>query len=51
MTARDEKLKDSINKDVSRTLQEYDLFRNREVRQHMQQMLFIWAKENPEFSY
>jgi hypothetical protein len=40
-----------IRKDILRTMQEFDLFKDEQVQHHLQQMLYMWAKENPEWSY
>lgn len=40
-----------IKKDVERTQQEYDLFKNKTVQQQMEEMLYIWAKEHPQYKY
>lgn len=40
-----------MKKDVERTLQEFKLFKDILVQQKMEELLFIWAKEHPEFKY
>ena len=32
-------------------MQEYTLFKNQEILGHMEEILYIWAKENPDFKY
>lgn len=32
-------------------MQEYSLFKNQEILGHMEEILYIWAKENPDFKY
>ena len=32
-------------------MQEFSFFKEAEVKQKLQEILFIWAKENPEFKY
>ena len=40
-----------IKKDIQRTLPEVPAFQNIGVSQSLQQILYIWAKENPEYKY
>lgn len=40
-----------IKKDITRTLPELPVFHDIAVSQSMQQILYIWAKENPEYKY
>ena len=40
-----------IKKDIQRTLPELPAFQNVGVSQALQQILYIWAKENPEYKY
>ena len=47
----DTKIKELINKDLDRTYQEIDLFLQNKVRNILANILYIWAKENPEISY
>jgi hypothetical protein len=45
-------LKHLIRKDVDRTMQEYDFFTHEDlVRTQMCDLLYIWARENPEYLY
>ena len=44
-------LKDLINKDLDRTYRDIDLFLQNKVRNILANVLYIWAKENPEVSY
>jgi hypothetical protein len=32
-------------------MQEYTFFKDEDVRIHMEEILFVWAKEHPEFKY
>lgn len=47
----DRDLKILIKKDVERTMQEYKLFKNQLIQQKMEEILYVWAKEYPEFRY
>jgi TBC1 domain family member 5 len=48
----DYELKHLIRKDVDRTMQEYDFFQNEElVKAPMCDLLYIWARENPDYLY
>jgi hypothetical protein len=47
----DRDIKVLIKKDVERTLQEQQLFKDATVQQRMEEILYIWAKEYPEFKY
>lgn len=40
-----------IRKDVDRTLQETEFFRDPYVRDQMCELLYVWARENPEYQY
>lgn len=49
---RDEaEVRQLIKKDVERTLQDYELFKNKAVQQRMEEILLIWAKEHPQYKY
>ena len=47
----DNDLKSLINKDLDRTNQEIDLFLQNKIRNILANVLYIWAKENPDVSY
>ena len=47
----DTKIKNLINIDLDRTYQEIDLFLQNKTRNILANVLYIWAKENPEVSY
>jgi hypothetical protein len=47
----DQEIKSSIDKDVNRTYCEVDLFHRDEVRSDLVEVLYIWAKEHPEYGY
>jgi TBC1 domain family protein 5 len=40
-----------INLDISRTYQDKELFQNTTIKELLTNILFIWAKENPDPSY
>ncbi len=40
-----------IRKDVERTMQELEFFKSQEVQQEMEDTLYLWAKEYPDFNY
>ena len=44
-------MKHLIRKDVDRTMQELELFNHEEIKLRMCDLLYIWAKENPEYLY
>ena len=48
---QDTEITSLIKKDVDRTLPELRLFQSSLLSQNMQQILYIWAKENPEYKY
>lgn len=47
----DREIKILIKKDVERTLQDQPLFKDSFVQSKMEEILYIWAKEYPEFKY
>lgn len=47
----DESIKDLIDKDVKRTFPEIEYFCNEKTRDVLRNVLFIYAKQNPELSY
>lgn len=44
-------MRHSIRKDVDRTMQELEFFNDESVRDAMCDLLYIWARENPEYLY
>ena len=50
-SVEDTKIKNLINIDLDRTYQEIDLFLQNKTRNILANVLYIWAKENPEVSY
>lgn len=40
-----------IRKDVDRTMQELALFNDESIKDAMCDLLYIWARENPEYLY
>jgi len=48
---KDIELKSAIDKDVKRTYCEVELFLEDQTRSDMVEVLFLWAKENPEYGY
>jgi TBC1 domain family protein 5 len=52
LTAKQEKeVKIQIWKDVNRTMQENDFFRQKVVMDRLEELLYIWAREHPDFKY
>ncbi len=47
----DRDVQNLIRKDVERTMQEVALFKDKDVQRSMEEILYIWAKEYPEFKY
>jgi TBC1 domain family member 5 len=47
----DRDIKILIRKDVERTMQEMEFFRSKEVQLQMEDLLYLWAKEYPDFKY
>lgn len=47
----DRDVKILIRKDVERTMQDLSLFKDQEVQHKMEELLYIWAKEYPEYKY
>jgi TBC1 domain family protein 5 len=44
-------VKDLIHKDVKRTMQDISFFKSRLILDNMEELLFVWAKANPEYKY
>lgn len=40
-----------IRQDIDRTLQEFDIFTKPEIKENLSNILYLWAKDNNEFSY
>mmetsp|Transcript_6954 Transcript_6954/g.11698 ORF Transcript_6954/g.11698 Transcript_6954/m.11698 type:complete len:151 (-) Transcript_6954:332-784(-) len=47
----DKELRDLIRQDVDRTLQELEYFQSLEVKAELTNILYLWAKDNPETGY
>lgn len=47
----DRDIKILIKKDVERTMQELEFFKDEMVQSKLEEILYIWAKEHPEFKY
>lgn len=47
----DREVQNLIRKDVERTMQEVALFKDKTIQKAMEEVLYIWAKEYPEFKY
>ena len=47
----DRDVQNLIRKDVERTMQEVALFKDKDVQRSMEEILYIWAKEYPDFKY
>ena len=50
-TVAEKEMKDLIKQDVSRTLQEFPYFRTLAVKDLLTQILFLWGRENPDYTY
>lgn len=48
---QEREMKDLIKQDVSRTLQEFAYFRTVATKDLLTQLLFLWGRENPDYSY
>ena len=48
---QEKELRDVIRQDIDRTLQEYELFTKPEIKKNLSNILYLWAKDNNEFSY
>ena len=48
---KDKELRDLITQDVERTMQEVALFTKPEVKGCLENLLYLWAKDNAEFGY
>jgi len=48
---KDQEITSLIKKDITRTMQELSIFHDPTFSQNLQQILFIWAKENSEYKY
>jgi TBC1 domain family protein 5 len=44
-------LRDLIRQDIDRTLQDLEIFTDYEVKENLKNILYLWAKDNNEFSY
>lgn len=44
-------MREIITQDIERTDQEYDFFTQKQVKDSLISILFLWSKENPEISY
>lgn len=47
----DREVQNLIRKDVERTMQEIELFKDKTVQRAMEEILYVWAKEYPDFKY
>ena len=48
---QEKELRDVIRQDIDRTLQEFDIFTKPEIKENLSNILYLWAKDNNEFSY
>ena len=48
---QDKELRELIKQDVDRTMQENSFFTLPEVNAQLQDMLYLWAKDNIEYGY
>ncbi|SOV19946.1 GTPase-activating protein, putative [Plasmodium sp. gorilla clade G2] len=48
---KNQELKEEIKQDILRTYSEKKIFQNEEIREILNNILFIWAKKNPDISY
>lgn len=51
MVKRDYELRDIIQKDLDRTMQEFEFYTRPEVKESLFNILYLWAKDNTEFGY
>ena len=51
MVTKDKELRDIIQKDIDRTMQDVDFFTSEHVKGQMFDILYLWAKDNNEFGY
>jgi hypothetical protein len=51
MIAQDKELRELITQDVERTLQELSFFTEPCVKEALEDLLYLWAKDNVEFGY
>ena len=47
----DKEIRVQIQKDVTRTNQENIFFRLQDTKDRLQEILYIWAREHPEYKY
>jgi len=47
----DSDMKDLINKDIERTYQDMEFFLEKPIQLMLSNILFVWAKQNPDLSY
>lgn len=51
MCLRDKEVQELITQDVDRTMQEINLFTIPIIKEHLEDLLYLWAKDNNDFSY
>lgn len=48
---KERELRDIISKDIERTCQDVEFYALDETKQRMSDLLYLWAKDNPQFGY
>jgi len=51
MLQQDKELRELIKQDVDRTMQEKEFFTLLPVKDALQNLLYLWAKDNVDFGY
>ena len=48
---KDKELREIIKQDIDRTLQDIDFFTKQEIKDNLSNILYLWSKDNSDFSY
>lgn len=48
---QEKELRDLIKQDIDRTMQDIEFFTREDVKENLSNILYLWAKDNNEFSY
>jgi hypothetical protein len=48
---KDKELREIIKQDIDRTLQDIDFFTKQEIKENLSNILYLWSKDNSDFSY
>lgn len=51
LVKKERELRDIIQKDMDRTMQDVDFYAQSDTKQKMSDLLYLWAKDNPQFGY